>query len=171
MRGQRGLTLIELLIAMSLMALLAILGYRAFASLLIARERLMSTGSQWNDLAHAFAQVERDVAQLPPGQVNALALQQGWLTLNVPNAGVPDGREWRRYRPASGGLAWSWGTASSVPANDWPLLEASGTRWQVGLQNGAWRDSWPDGNDKPILLKLTVKLADGGEVERVWALP
>ena len=171
-RKQAGMTLIELLIAMSLMALLAILGYRAFASMLIARERLMSTASQWNDLARAFAQVERDVAALAPGQASAtVALSSGQLQLSLPSTISADGKEARQYSALAGGLAWGWSNASSGPATLYPLLEASGTHWQIGTQDGAWHDNWPDGGSLAVLLKLNVQLPDGETVQRLWALP
>lgn len=172
MQRERGLTLIELLIAMSLMALLAILGYRAFASLLIARERLVSTGREWNDLARAFARVEHDLAGLAPGQAaNNITLQQGQLGLTLPNASTPEGGEARQYLATSSGIAWSWRNASSSAASSYPLLETTGARWALGLGDGSWHQQWPDGHGNPVALKLAVKLADGQIVERIWALP
>lgn len=173
MRREHGLTLIELLIAMSLMALLAILGYRAFASLLISRERLISTGSEWNNLARAFSRVERDIANLSPGEgAKTISLQQGRLVLALPSARSAEGWEWRQYQPTASGIAWGWSTASSPASiNSYPLLEAATPQWSVGLGDGSWHESWPDGHGNPVALKLTVKLSDGQKVERIWALP
>lgn len=172
MKRQRGLTLIELLIAMSLLALLSVLGYRAFASLLIARESLISTSSQWNDLARAFARIERDLASLAPGQhAKAISLNQGQLTLSVPSAASPDGQEARLYLPVSGGIAWAWRTAANPQLTRYPLLEAPGAHWALRLGDGSWRDHWPDGHGNPVALKLTLQLADGQKLERIWALP
>ncbi|UGA39341.1 prepilin-type N-terminal cleavage/methylation domain-containing protein [Chromobacterium haemolyticum] len=70
---QGGMTLIEILVAMSLLAILSVLGYKAFGSLLISRERLMQTSEQWVDAARAFRRLEGDLT----GQMPAPTQGQG----------------------------------------------------------------------------------------------
>ena len=117
MRGrQGGMTLIEILVAMSLLAILSVLGYKAFGSLLISRERLMQTSQQWVDAARAFRRLEGDLSgQVPAptqGQGPSLGASQlllqsdgdgQTLTLQNFSARYPGGEERISYRAGAQG--------------------------------------------------------------------
>lgn len=75
MRRARGFTLLELLIAVSLMAVLAVLGWRGLDSVLNGRERITETSDGLRALSVAFTQLEDD-------------LRRSWPT-RLLNAGVP----------------------------------------------------------------------------------
>jgi len=180
MRRQGGLTLIELLVAMSLLAILSVLGYRAFGNLLIARERLMDSGTRWVELARTFRRLEGELAELSPlARVNngvpPLLLQQDGprqqLVLRRFSARYAGGSEALRYRADGQGLAWSAG-APDAAASFLPLLPAdSPVHFRVMAASGNWFDSWPVPGETARALEMAVTPPGSGPIRRQWALP
>jgi general secretion pathway protein J len=85
---QWGLTLVELLVAISVLGFVAVLGWRGLDSIVRARIALTSDLEQTRGMQLAFAQLESDCAHLfsPPAQPNrvplaVLAVGQGRLTM------------------------------------------------------------------------------------------
>jgi len=81
----RGLTLVELLVAISVLGFVAILGWRGLDSIVRARVALTSDLEQTRGMQLAFAQLQSDCAHLAnlsvlPGRI-PLAVGQGQLTL------------------------------------------------------------------------------------------
>jgi general secretion pathway protein J len=68
-RRQRGLTLIELLVAISVLAFVAVLGWRGLDSIVRARVALNEDLEQTRGMQLAFAQMQNDFAQMVPGSV------------------------------------------------------------------------------------------------------
>ncbi|AXK40571.1 prepilin-type N-terminal cleavage/methylation domain-containing protein [Crenobacter cavernae] len=168
------MTLIEVLVAMALMALLSVMGYRAFGNLLISRERLMATADEWTALARAFSRVERDLSRLPPGAAGAALrlAEDGALALTADAPNAIDGEETIEYSVREQGLWWA-SHEVNASGTAWPLLPGKAPLWQVGLSDGRWFARWPlpDGGGRPVAVKLSLPLSDGHRVERVWALP
>jgi general secretion pathway protein J len=82
---QNGLTLVELLVAISVLAFVAVLGYRGLDGIVRARVALTSDLDQTRGMQLAFAQLQSDSAHLAgpamiPGR-EALVADQGRLTL------------------------------------------------------------------------------------------
>jgi general secretion pathway protein J len=65
-RPQAGFTLIELLIAISLMAVLAVLGWRGLDSVLMSRERIVAASDSLRGLTVGFAQIDEDLRRAWP---------------------------------------------------------------------------------------------------------
>jgi general secretion pathway protein J len=180
MKRQRGLTLIELLVAMILLAILSVLGYRAFGNLLIARERLMETGTRWVELARAFRRLEGELAELPPlsqvsNGVPPLMLQldgpRQQLVLTRFSVRYQGGREALHYRADGQGLAWAAG-APELAANFLPLLPAdSPVHFRVMTASGNWLDSWPVPGESARALEMAVTPPGSEPIRRQWALP
>jgi general secretion pathway protein J len=63
---QTGFTLIELLIAISLMAVLAVLGWRGLDSVLMSRERIVAASDSLRGLTVGFAQIDEDLRRAWP---------------------------------------------------------------------------------------------------------
>jgi general secretion pathway protein J len=59
-RNSCGFTLIEIIVAVAIMALVSVIAYRGLAAMLTARERITSENQQLRDLAQAMARVEAD---------------------------------------------------------------------------------------------------------------
>lgn len=82
---QRGLTLVELLVAISVLGFVAVLGWRGLDSIVRARISLTSDLAQTRGMQLTFAQLQSDCAHLAsptilPGRI-PLAIDQDQLTL------------------------------------------------------------------------------------------
>ncbi|GGY08108.1 PulJ/GspJ family protein [Paludibacterium paludis] len=190
-RRQRGLTLIEILIAMSIMAILSVLGYKAFSNLLIARESLMETSRRWVDLARAFRRVETDLSRLPTEAWLEEARRQGRfavplrlsgsegdasLDLEVYSGLTPQGRERLSYRSGAAGLTWQGQRLGASVASRPYRLFPPGYRvsWRVMSPDGGFVGAWPRDGDSagsPRALEMRVVMPDGTAVTRLWNLP
>ena len=73
-RRQAGFTLIELLIAISLMAVLAVLGWRGLDSVLMSRERIVASSDSLRGLTVGFAQIDEDLRRAWPVRLLRLPL-------------------------------------------------------------------------------------------------
>ncbi|WP_047258464.1 type II secretion system protein GspJ [Chromobacterium subtsugae] len=191
-RGQGGMTLLEILVAMSLLAILSVMGYKAFGSLLIARERLMQTGEQWVDAARAFRRLESDLSGQQPqpsagDQQQGLALGASSLTLLQDGKGqslvlesvsarYPGGMERISYHAGGGGLSWSAGDAGGGEPIRYALLGPDmKVSWRVMLNDGSWQDAWPMGDAAQgrvaRALEMRVLMPGQQPVRRIWSLP
>jgi len=175
---QRGMTLIELLVAMSVLSILTVLGYRAFSALLHSREHLMNTSTQWIELARVFRRVERDLQGVPPlsgGRAEielqlANAPQGARLSLLRTSAWSVSGYERVLYQSSAQGLSWSSSRAGEAA---YPLLAAGyQVDWRLLLDNGRWVERWPDGEGGQLrALEMRVAHPVVGQVTRLWSLP
>ncbi|UTH72282.1 type II secretion system protein GspJ [Chromobacterium sp. IIBBL 290-4] len=193
-KTQRGMTLLEILVAMSLLAILSVMGYKAFGSLLIARERLMQTGEQWVDAARAFRRLESDLSGQQPSPTNGdqmlgamlgasslTLLEEGKgqsLVLESVSARYPGGMERISYQAGEKGLSWSagsGGSGSEAPIAYTLLGAGMQVSWRVLLNDGSWQNVWPmgDGAQGRVAraLEMRVKMPGGKQVHRVWVLP
>lgn len=188
-----GMTLIEILIAMSILAILSVLGYKAFSNVLIARERLMDTSRQWVELARVFRRMETDWSRLPTEAGIEFARQmgkpsyrlqltqnetEGQLSLTVYSMRSPSGRETLAYRWGRSGLSWRVVRRSDVPADGpYELLPAGfQVHWRLMIKEGDYRDNWPvegEGESQlwPQALEMRIVLPDGTAVTRLWEVP
>ena len=62
----RGFTLVELLVALAIFALLSGFAYRALGAMLDARERLRDDARKWRDVAVFVSRLERDLGSIVP---------------------------------------------------------------------------------------------------------
>ncbi|MFB6259459.1 MAG: type II secretion system minor pseudopilin GspJ [Thiohalorhabdaceae bacterium] len=82
-RGAKGMTLLELLVAMALFALLATASYTALQQGITTQDRLQETRVFWRRLESVFSLIERDLIQArnraprKPGRREARAFQAG----------------------------------------------------------------------------------------------
>lgn len=100
---RRGFTLLELLIAISVLSLVSIIAWRGLDTLVTTRERLAPEGDDVRALLTAFGQLERDLAHVANPTLFALAsdpvqvrLATGGPVLEIVRIAPPD---------ASGALA------------------------------------------------------------------
>ena len=62
----RAFTLIEVLLALAILAVIAVLGYRAVAALSDSQTRLSAEANRWQTLDRFFARLEGDFRQAMP---------------------------------------------------------------------------------------------------------
>jgi len=178
---QRGFTLIEILVAVSLLAVLGVLGYRGVAAASANAAHLSGEASRWQDIALALARVgddsrqaiavagrDADGRELPAWQLGG---QPAQLTLTRAVAGG----ELRRlaYRCQAGGLELLLWPAYDAPASQVShrlLAGVSGCELSVLDHERRWLTVWPqrDGRALPRALRLRLTLAEGGTVERIF---
>lgn len=100
-RRAAGLTLLELLIAISLMAVLAVLGWRGLDTVLGSRERIVETSDGLRALSVGFAQIDEDLRRAWPVRLLNLALPSIGFVQTTPE-GPPALQMLRELPPGSG---------------------------------------------------------------------
>lgn len=192
-RHQHGFTLVELLIALAILGLLSVLGYRAVAALATSETRLTAEADRWRTLDHLFARLEADCRAAQPRDVRTgESTEPAWLgvvddagnaVLRFSRAGsefvLEPGSAGQRigYRLRNGVIEVMYWPGLDQPAGAAPAVYplASGVasmRLSYLDSRGGWRDRWPAfGEPKvPRALRVGVQLGSGERVERWLAL-
>ncbi|MGB9094259.1 MAG: prepilin-type N-terminal cleavage/methylation domain-containing protein [Gallionella sp.] len=160
-RRQSGLTLVELLVAISVLGFVAVLGWRGLDSIVRARIALTSDLEQTRGMQLTFAQLQSDSAHLASASVLSgripLVLGQGELTmvrtvyadnqpsrLQVISYRVNDGLLTRRESPATRDLRqldFYWQNAVNDTQTSPPVALQSGVADMTMRLwiNGGWR--------------------------------
>jgi general secretion pathway protein J len=185
-RSLRGLTLIELMVALAIFAVLGVLSYRALAEVSTSRARLGEDFQRWREIGRTMQRIDTDLLQIvsPGGQAGAA--RSPALSLSRSTSGeaelqfmrLDDARGVRRcgFRLDSGHLDWlRWTGRDAVdPPTVVTLLErVAAVRWFF-LKDNVRSDAWPPAADQPDALPdaviLELDLPEAGTLTRVFAL-
>jgi general secretion pathway protein J len=189
----RGFTLIEILVALAIMALLAVLGYRALASLTDSEAQLTAEASRWRTLDMVFARLEADLrGALPRGVRTGSGTEPAWFAgidaqgnaeLRITRAGPefePEpGSAGQRigYRLREGTLeVMYWPHADVAPGTAPAVYSLCGgvASFRVGYLDsaGGWRERWPALGEAPVprAVSVVLTLADGTVIDRQMVL-
>lgn len=191
--AQRGFTLLEVLLAMAMVALIAVLGYRAVSALSESETKLAAEATRWRTLDLFFARLEADLRQAMPRPARLSdALEPAWLgsadaagnsLLEFSRAGpeftLEPGSAGQRlaYRLRNSAievLYWaSYDRPRGVEPTPYALLDGV-ARFQLAYltQGGNWAETWPlaGESDLPRAVKVDVTLSSGEVIERWLAL-
>lgn len=185
--GQKGITLIELMIALGVFAIIGILSYRALNQASATEQRIAGELTRWRQIARVFQFMQNDFSQVvPPYFGVATSNAKGAATFPVflsvgakeseLQLTVFDRGEVRRvaYRFDEQKLAWlRWrGRAAVGEAERAELLAGvQGVRWRF-LYMDRWLDSWPmaTGAALPDAVEVTLELDDTGPLVKRYAL-
>lgn len=188
----RGFTLVEALLALAIFGIIAVLAYRATASLAVGEAELSAEAQRWRTLETLFTRIEADFRQAVPRSVRAgLQTEPAWLgtrsagqsALVFTRAGseftAEPGPAGQRvgYRLREGTLELAYWPAldhdAAMRPTVYPLVrDIASFDLEYLARNGAWLDRWPQlgEDDLPRAVRLTLTLADGVRIERMFAL-
>ena len=198
--AQRGLTLIELMVALAVFAVLGVLSYRALSEVANSHTRLEAGFERWRAIGRSLQRIDADLLQvvstvgrnagqagsdgIPPAPLNRAANAPMLLTRAADGGGpelqllrLDDSRGVRRvgYRLVDGRLEWlrwSGRDALGEPSVELLLDRVRGLRWRF-LQRNNRLDAWPPGDTRaplPDAVILELDLDGVGVLTRVIAL-
>lgn len=186
---QRGLTLIELMVALAIFAVLGVLSYGALAEVSTSRTRLEDGFERWRSIGRAMQRIDADLLQLvaPAASASTAANVQASPALLLTRAAsggaelqllrLDEARGVRRvgYRLVDGRLDWlRWSGRDAVgdPIVEPLLGNVRNVRWRF-LTGGNRVDAWPPGERRhtlPDAVILELELPDHGTLTRFIAL-
>jgi len=189
----RGFTLVEVLVALAILAITAALAYRGTAALVDGEVRLTSEATRWRTLDTVFSRLEADLRQAQPRPIRVGAAREpAWLAATEahgssaivfsragPEFDADPGAAGQRvgYRVREGvlevvywpGLDRSAGTRETA----WTLVRGV-TRLRIEHlgADGRWLDTWPRFGEPeiPRAVRVLLVLASGDVLERWIAL-
>jgi general secretion pathway protein J len=191
---RRGFTLVELLVAILLFALLSAIAYRGLDAMARANERVVGESELWQAITLTFERFAADVSQPSARTVRSSSgspLPQWWGRLLSEPTNADAQLEFTRKSPPGQDdvrLAYRL-RANTVELLIWPMLDrgpASEAQVHPLLENvstmrfryldsqGRWQDSWPvTGLDEALPRAVSFELTVAGQapVQRLFALP
>lgn len=191
-RGRsRGFTLVELLTALLILALLAVLSMRGLTAVLDTGDQVGAETDKWRDVAALCARFERDVRLASPRAVRtATGTAPAWIGRAVEGPGAR--LELSRFAAAGGvdtprRIAYALNDRQEIevwispgldvapaqaPARHAVLAGVAALELHYLDSAGAWRPAWPAAGEAPIpgAVRLRIVLATGEDVVRVFAL-
>jgi general secretion pathway protein J len=196
-RRSPGFTLVEVLVALLIAALVGVLSYRGLDGLLRADTQLEDASARWLNVHRFLAGFEADVrSAVPRGGRDAGGTDQPAM-IGQPTAGLPFGAQLALVRPNDPQfsqapplqrVAYRFADGR-VDLLLWPAadLPPYGDPQRVGLldgvqefslrffgRDGVWRDTWPAGaqdTTPPRAVELRLEMRDpayGGPLRRVF---
>ncbi|HEY7788696.1 MAG TPA: type II secretion system minor pseudopilin GspJ [Casimicrobiaceae bacterium] len=190
----RGFTLVEALVAIAILALVAMIAWRATAAMTDGEARLSAESARWQHLDALLSRMEADMRTAIPRSVrHGSQVEPAWYaspedatgnTALVFTRAGPDAID----EPGSGGqrvgyrfrdgrlevLYWPWLDNAAATQPTAYALVAGVAHFRI-LQltaDGRWSDRWPllGANAIPHGVRIEIVLADGSVIERWLAL-
>ena len=193
---QRAFTLVELLVALAIFAIMSGFAYRALTSMLEGRDALAKESRKWRDVSLFVGRVERDIAAVLPriataaGELKVAPLSssvEGGTGLALTRSGnmlagnVSAAPQRVAYRLREGRIErLSWAGVDAAPRDEpqpTPVLADAGSlafRF-MDPKGSEWRADWGlPGNAAvtlPAAVEMTLVLASGERIVRLFDLP
>jgi len=183
-RGVRGLTLIELMVALTVFAVLGTLTYRGTSEMFSSSQHIEQELSRWRAINRSFQVMESELFQIAAPQRTAASDTSPPLALTH----SPGARALHFLSLAGGGgpervgfvfhgqrIDWTRQALSgNVPLErDLLIDEVDDVRW-LFLSKSGWVESWPNDvapdEDLPAAIGLELVLPQIGKVSRIYAL-
>ena len=193
----RGFTLIEVMVALTIFALMSGVAYRGLGAVLDARERVDRETRKWRDVSLAFvnvqqalfAAVDRSIRErngmVAPAFVGHASVRAGEAHLAFTRTGFPGHRgvlaDLQRvgYRMREDRIEQLiWPVLDQAPRTEPHASDLLGGVASFKLRylsrDGAWHASWPvpgDDSATPAAVEMTLGLVTGEQIIRLFALP
>lgn len=178
MNKQSGFTLLELVIALAIFALLGLAGARLFDTVIRAQQ---STASHEQDLRHlqrVIGVIERDALQLASSVIVLSPTTLQLLRSNWRNPqDLPRSERQQVIYRLDGQVLWreSRSPESSKVERQKLLEEVRGLRWRLFDRDLGWSSAWPVGKGAaqtpPQALEVVLSFGRFEQVRRVLPLP
>lgn len=199
MRGVRGLTLIELLVAIAIFSVLSGVSYRALTVVLESRSRIDQETRKWREIALFFVRLEQDLAAAAPRPVrdagdrlvpafvgNAAATRPEETAIHFTRTGFatdPAAVEPPRrigYRLRGGAVELlSWNALDlgpqAQPSVTVVLHDVQGLNVRFLNRRGEWVTSWPTSESGvaptsiPAGVEIAMTFGSGERITRLFA--
>ena len=192
MKPGRGFTLVEVLVALLLLSLLALMSYRGLVAVLDAREHVRQESAKWERIALFFVRFQRDVELAAPRPIRAGAsVAPAWI--GARNETAQASLEFSRFASnedvdTAHRIGYRLNDKQEIELLLWPGLDVdpetvpkrypvlAGVRlFELQYMNLAlaWVDAWPNSPDDmpiPRAVRLRIVLASDEEIVRVFVL-
>ncbi len=183
-RGVRGLTLIELMVALTVFAVLGTLTYRGTNQMFSSSQHIEQELVRWRAINRSFQIIESELFQIaapqrteagdrpPPMSLIQTTDTRELHFLSLAGGGGPERAGFVFHRQQ---IDWTRQTLSGTEAPERDVLidEVDDARW-LFLVNGGWVDTWPNeaapDEDLPAAIGLELVLPQIGTVSRIYAL-
>lgn len=176
-RGPGGFTLIELMSALLILSLLALMSFRGLAAVLDARDQVQQETEKWRSVEAFFSRFQRDLQLSAPRPLRAAPGQLEFSRFaSVEGLDAPRRVAYRLNENREIELLLWPGldTAADAQPARYAMLPAVARFELQYLDSGlAWVDAWPRSERDPPLpraVRLRIVLASGEEIVRVFAL-
>lgn len=187
-----GFTLVEILVALAIFAILGALGYRALGGLFDARAAIVAHNQQWRALELFFSRLERDLHShitrpvrneadrseaaffAPTGTTEIAFTRAGWSGANGPAADAQRvGYRWREQNVEL--LLWPvLDRAPRTAPSAYTVLRAIKTlEFRFLDASGNWQRQWgtPPLDGTPKAVEVALETSSGKRLTRLMALP
>lgn len=188
----RGFTLVEALLALAIFGVIAVLSYRATASMSEGEAQLSAEAARWRTLESLFTRFEADIRQAIPRAARAGGQREAaWVGTSFEGhsalAFSRAGSEFAVEPGASGQRLGYRVSGTTLEVVYWPAIDREATaRSSIyplvsGVtsfdlayltRTGDWRERWPllGEEDLPRAVKLTLAFDDGTRIDRLFTL-
>jgi general secretion pathway protein J len=167
----RGFTLIELMCALVILSLLALMSFRGLGAVLDARDQVKQETEKWRALSAFFSRLQRDVQLSAPLPVRADSRSLEFTRLAPEGKDAPSRVAYVMNERKEIEL-WLWPTPDGAPARHLVLPAVAQFDLQYLDRTLAWRDAWASSEAEPLplALRLRIVLASGEELVRLFSL-
>lgn len=183
---QQGFTLIEIMIAMAIFAMLSLLAYQILSASVKNSEMAQEHTARLNEIQTAFSLLERDLIQILPRQTNT---EEAFLSTTETSLRFTTIGSYPAAVPLSASdltqVEWAitdHTLTRSVNALPSPPLSDASTSSVLNMLTGirtlhwrfystGWTDRWSQTGTFPEAIELVVTLEDMGEIRRLFLLP